>query len=375
MANLAFLVGANSKGLKYAKADLNRILECLKTLGFSIIVPDDHATATDVIKALRMQIAGLSYADQFLFYFVGHGLARSTTVQLALHTTNFNDNFSFLDSVDVISSLSAAECQSKLMILDCCESANINQQSFSHIRDFELITVAENWERSPEIPAFKAGAFAHFFTLALDFPQPGFSGDLTTGNIVDWIQHEIAQYNSQQQIQIPRIIMTSGHNIRQFCFAKLSELPMKFDAKLAVLLENVLADCRHHNVFPYSSFIYAALLADQNALLRKSLDLIEPFAAEKFLSLLRLVNDHIKSEKIGVKKFKDFNWSEQDFIRQAIDFKIRLQLKDLNEQTLCFGLLKSSSNTTLKLQQQLGGRFPLLLQFVEHFSDHKTPIF
>jgi hypothetical protein len=213
MSDHAFLIGANHERLGYAADGIRRLNDTLNTLGFVTTIVVNDATAGCVLLQLKSILNGLLPEDQFFFYFVGYGLAKYTTVQLILPTTDTNSLFTYLNCEDIINSIASARCRSRLIILDCPASVNLNKRAFKDISNFTLITISRSQN---DLNNSTSISFGNLFCQSLNLLSGSNARKTTVDLVIKQIKGSLSSQNAEH-VNL-NISVNVGNNNDHFAF-------------------------------------------------------------------------------------------------------------------------------------------------------------
>ena len=123
MRRIAYVIGSNGppgRALKYARIDAKRFGDCLSTeCGFEVFTPGDGLSCFEIMREIKQCLAKCTPADDFLFYFSGHGSLQLGPLCLLLDDTSEKIFDSSLRISHIQDDLKYCQAGNKLVILDC----------------------------------------------------------------------------------------------------------------------------------------------------------------------------------------------------------------------------------------------------------------
>jgi uncharacterized caspase-like protein len=165
MTKKAFLVGANTLGLKYAEKDVNLMKEALTMYGYEIVNPPADKYA--ILPQFENLISNVAKTDTVIFYFSGHGYTPKGDLLLVVKdelqsvSSRIPIRF-FTDTLD------DCRAENKLMVLDCCNAGRAaSDWKPEQSERYRILTASERLEQSKEIDLFQASFLTYYLHRAL----------------------------------------------------------------------------------------------------------------------------------------------------------------------------------------------------------------
>jgi glycogen synthase len=216
MSEYAFLVGAQTEGLKYTGNDLDLVEKALSMHGYTIIRPvgDKYEVLRELEKACRLP----KQSDTFIFYFSGHGNVEGGSLYLKyLDDTDINMTI-------VFSELRRCFAGSRLAIIDACSSGTARNEWAVKIDEdnYCLLTATKQFEPTKEIEKYKASFLSYHIHKALteEFPTNQ-QKQITVRTLINYLEESQATYNLKERpLSIAMPHLYGGNNM---VIATLSE--------------------------------------------------------------------------------------------------------------------------------------------------------
>jgi len=225
MARKAFVVGINTKGLRYCERDAELMSECLERYGYDIITLKSRANRAEIIIKLGEVIRSCSATDTIVVYFSGHGRAEGNKLVYVIE----NDEIA-LNSI-VVEALESCRARDKLILLDCCNADraitgwNTNNNSENY-----LILTASRFpsDVAKEDDDWQAGFFTLKIHEALTQHPPnvcsGSAGDkIQVKELFNWLLTQVKEHNDRSNKKISEPDMFGGHRVN-FCIGVVGEI-------------------------------------------------------------------------------------------------------------------------------------------------------
>ena len=286
----ALVIGLNDypdgNGLNFCSNDANDISSLLSSNGdgtgnFHVRKIIDNCHANDMLEAIRELFN--DDADVALLYYSGHG-------ENLLGGMLVGTDLQYVSMLEIINLANTSRCKNKIIILDCCYSANLGQDIMSKQvavlgNGVTIMTASQHWQPSIESYKLQHGLFTNLLIQGLKGRAADLGGNITPASLYAFIDQSLGGWdprpvfktNSSQFLplriinpKVPRIVL---HKITEFFPSEesLFQLDPSFE------FTNKL-DVNHEVIEPYANEINV----DRFKTLQKyeSIGLVEPVDEE-----------------------------------------------------------------------------------------------
>jgi len=155
------------KPLKYAKSDATNISKSLKKYGYeSIVLQDEKATKSNILKFLYHEVLNSKPDDSFVLYIAGHGFS-DINDNLFIVPYNYKKNYSVISLYEIGSLLSYHKGKTYILLDTCFDRKKINLSNYIRsipIKDNNksLLLLASNFNKSIESKKLSSGLMTYF---------------------------------------------------------------------------------------------------------------------------------------------------------------------------------------------------------------------
>ncbi len=240
MTKKAFIIGANTEGLKYAASDAYLMRNCLEIHGFEITHPKPETG--NILKLFKKWVDSWQTDDTVIFYFSGHGMAPEFKGQLQLIIEkNARSEQSRIDIAQITRPFERNTAKNKLIILDCCRSgAAQTDWAPEKSENYRLLTAGRMLEKTKELDTLRAGFLTFRFHEALTVKCPELmdnNGILGISAVYEHIKKQAVEHNNASDEKIPEPCLL-GNQGDDFPIGAKALVPEKIEAAVSFLMEN-----------------------------------------------------------------------------------------------------------------------------------------
>lgn len=211
MAHKAFVVGANTLGLKYCVDDAERLQASLTRLGYDTVLPQGNKSSVQA--AFESMVDDAAQTDTLLLYFSGHGLLERGKLWflLANDATRLANKININECLEAFSNCRASN---KLVILDCCHATQGTEDLQIDLSEQYLVLAASaRLEKSQEIEALGAGFFTYSLCQTLGGPSEDTTNSergISVQQLYKWMVDKAKKHNgaNEGQVPIPKLLGT-----------------------------------------------------------------------------------------------------------------------------------------------------------------------
>lgn len=222
MSRKAFIIGANTLGLKHAESDADLMRECLGKYEYSIISPPKKKN--DIMPKFDDFIDETTKLDLIVFYFSGHGHIIKGKLFLVIDDSLKSKNLISITSI--IELIEQSRAKDKLIILDCCNSGtSAVDWDLEQPDRYRILTSSERLEKSKELDAYKAGFLTYYFHKAImscASKVAGREGKIRINELHNWLEIQAREHNSKPNALTVPIPNLFGNNKANF---EIAEIP------------------------------------------------------------------------------------------------------------------------------------------------------
>ena len=207
MSRKALLIGINDYPgypLKGCIEDINMLGDRLASNGddsrnFSVKRLADLQSSGEAMSAINRLFSGDS--DVALLYFSGHGYVNSIGAQIVFPDDLCGNSYQKgIQMSDIMTIVNQSKVKNKIIILDCCHSGAIGDNSIkdtgSHLEHgVTIMTACRKDETAKELGGH--GIFTELLCLALDGGAADFCGNITVGGIYSYIDKALGPWEQR----------------------------------------------------------------------------------------------------------------------------------------------------------------------------------
>lgn len=210
MTKKAFLVGANTLGLKYADKDLALMKLALEKHGYTIVSPPPTKSA--IVNQFDNFIDNTAKTDTVIFYFSGHGYTPRGELQLVLEEELQNARSS-ININNFTDALESCRAENKLIILDCCKAGAVGREwNPEQSERYRILTASERLEEGKELDQFQASFLTYYIHDALVSKCNKVAdndGVIRINKLYDWLYSQAQEHNAKKnarQVPLPNLL-------------------------------------------------------------------------------------------------------------------------------------------------------------------------
>ena len=247
MAKYAFLVGANTKGLRFCDKDMDLMAECLSLHNFEVVRCKEY-TKRAILDQWDEICDEVPNDSTLIFYFSGHSLIRGG---LDLVINNENRITSRFKVDDVISSMHSSSARHGLVVLDCCYSGEAAKK-VKTVSDesFKILTATSSKHLAKEISELKSSFFTFNIHRALtdrNFKDIDADGNIRIDQLYNWLKAQTKIHNSRAEDNPVAHPSLFGNQEKNMAIGNLMNINEMYGTKIkeVIYFKDVKRICHH----------------------------------------------------------------------------------------------------------------------------------
>lgn len=252
MAKKAFIIGKNTKSLRWSERDAELMNEALSIRGYEITKVEPTNNKYKIMIIFDDFIDEIAHTDTVIFYFSGHAYTPKGELELVIDD-NLQSSKSTLDASYFTDAFTKSNAETKLIILDCCR-ANTEGKNWKPEfgnEKYRLLTASESLSQSKEIDELAASLMTFFLHKSLTESANNIADEennLRIGNIYNWIVAEIKEYDKARKLPLPSLL---GDLKIDFSIATVKKTTKQREAQKDYLdrlwkkYDNLIYDCKY----------------------------------------------------------------------------------------------------------------------------------
>lgn len=219
MVGKAFIVGANTLGLRYSESDASLIKSCLEQHGYQVYLPeslDKH----EILRKFDEFIDNATKTDTLIFYYSGHGYSPKGTLFLVLKD-DLKKNQNLIEITHILSAFENVRAPNRLVILDCCNAGNLPWNP-EQPEQYRILTATEFLQQGKEFEELKAGFLSFYickaFTESLQDVRNE-QGKVYINTLFEWLNAQVKGHNNNiNSSKVPEfsLLGNQGRNFELF---------------------------------------------------------------------------------------------------------------------------------------------------------------
>lgn len=217
MTSKAFVVGVDTKGLRYCNSDTLLLEAALSTYDYEIVKPSAF-TKGAIQDSLANFFDSCDKTDTALLYFSGHAFLDKGKLQFLL-ADDSSRKTNLINITDVIDDFSSVKLVSKLVILDCCHAGGATAEWKPDMPDsYFILTASSLLETAKELDELKSSFLTYKICEFLNAtPQHSTTqeGEIFLSTFFEWLKTEALNHNSLggSQVPIPNLLGNQKYDI------------------------------------------------------------------------------------------------------------------------------------------------------------------
>lgn len=210
MAKKAFVIGKNTKSLRWSEQDAILINEALTKLNYEVTKIEPNLKKSQIIEKFDDFIDSLAQTDTIIFYFSGHAYTPKGELMLVLDD-DLQSAKSTLGAAYFTDKFTKCDAECKLIILDCCRANTVGKDwkpVFGNEK-YRLLTASESLSQSKEVDGLSASLMTFFIHKALTEDLIDISDDdnhVRIEKLYKWIVEGIKQYDKDSRFPLPSLL-------------------------------------------------------------------------------------------------------------------------------------------------------------------------